>query len=66
MSVNGISNVGANAYEALTTTQTENKPVEEVKDNTSEKGENGVVYEPSKDSVNVPVKKVCAEHRACQ
>ncbi len=57
MSVNGISNVGANAYEALTTTQTENKPVEEVKDNTSEKGENGVVYEPSKDSVNVPVKK---------
>ncbi len=45
------------AYEALTTTQTENKPVEEVKDNTSEKGENGVVYEPSKDSVNVPVKK---------
>lgn len=57
MSVNGISNVGANAYEALTTTQTENKPVDEVKDNTSEKGENGVVYEPSKDSVNVPVKK---------
>lgn len=57
MSVNGISNVGANAYEALTTTQTENKPVEEVKDNTSEKCENGVVYEPSKDSVNVPVKK---------
>lgn len=57
MSVNGISNVGANAYEALTTTQTENKPVEEVKDNASEKGENGVVYEPSKDSVNVPVKK---------
>ncbi len=57
MSVNGISNVGANAYEALTPTQTENKPVEEVKDNTSEKGENGVVYEPSKDSVNVPVKK---------
>ena len=57
MSVNGIAGVGANAYETLTTTQTENKPVEEVKDNTSEKGENGVVYEPSKDSVNVPVKK---------
>lgn len=58
MSVNGISNVGANAYETLTTTQTENKPVEEApKDNTSEKGENGVVYEPSKDSVNVPIKK---------
>lgn len=57
MSVNGIKGIGVNAYETLTTTQTENKPVEEVKDNTSEKGENGVVYEPSKDSVNVPVKK---------
>lgn len=58
MSVNGIAGVGANAYETLTTTQTENKPVEETtKDNTSEKGENGVVYEPSKDSVNVPIKK---------
>ena len=40
MSVNGIAGVGANAYETLTTTQTENKPVEETtKDNTSEKGE---------------------------
>ena len=58
MSVNGITGVGANAYETLTTTQTENKPVEEVnKDNTSDKGENGVVYEPSKDSASIPVKK---------
>lgn len=57
MSVNGITGVGTNAYETLTTTQTENKPVEETKDNTAEKGESGVVYEPSKDSVNVPVKK---------
>lgn len=57
MSVNGITGVGTNAYETLTTTQTESKPVEETKDNTAEKGESGVVYEPSKDSVNVPVKK---------
>ncbi len=58
MSVNGITGVGANAYETLTTTQTENKPVEEVnKDDTSDKGENGVVYEPSKDSASIPVKK---------
>lgn len=58
MSVNGITGVGANAYETLTTTtQAETKPVETTQDNTSEKGENGVVYEPSKDSVNVPVKK---------
>lgn len=60
MGVNGISNVGANAYEALTTanTQAETRPADEInKDNTSEKGENGVVYEPSKDSVNVPIKK---------
>lgn len=60
MGVNGISNVGANAYEALTTanTQAETRPADEInKDNTSDKGENGVVYEPSKDSVNVPIKK---------
>ncbi|MDE5938947.1 MAG: hypothetical protein K2H37_07685 [Lachnospiraceae bacterium] len=57
MSVNGISGVGANAYETLTTTQAETKPVETTQDNTTEKGENGVVYEPSKDSVNTPVKK---------
>lgn len=60
MSVNGISNVGTNAYETLTTanTQAETRPADEInKDNTSDKGENGVVYEPSKDSVNVPVKK---------
>lgn len=60
MSVNGISNVGANAYETLTTanTQAETRPADEInKDNTSDKGENGVVYEPSKDSVNVPIKK---------
>ena len=57
MGVNGIAGAGRNAYEALTTTQAETKPVEETKDNASDKGENGVVYEPSKDSVNVPVKK---------
>ena len=57
MGVNGIAGVGKNAYETLTTTQAETKPVEETKDNASDKGENGVVYEPSKDSVNVPVKK---------
>jgi len=57
MSVNGISGVGTNAYETLPITQAENtKPAEETKDN-NEKGENGVVYEPSKDSANVPVKK---------
>ncbi|MCX4339453.1 MAG: hypothetical protein OSJ72_07385 [Lachnospiraceae bacterium] len=57
MSVNGISNVGKNAYETLPITQAENtKPAEETKDG-NEKGENGVVYEPSKDSANIPVKK---------
>lgn len=57
MSVNGISGAGKTAYETLPVTQAENtKPAEETKDN-NEKGENGVVYEPSKDSVNVPVKK---------
>lgn len=57
MSVNGISGVGTNAYETLPITQAENtKPAEETKDN-NEKGENGVVYEPSKDSANVPLKK---------
>lgn len=57
MSVNGISGVGKNAYETLPVTQAENtKPAEETKDG-NEKGENGVVYEPSKDSANIPVKK---------
>lgn len=57
MSVNGISGVGKNAYETLPVTQAENtKPAEETKDS-NEKGENGVVYEPSKDSANIPVKK---------
>ncbi len=57
MSVNGISGVGTNAYETLPINQAENtKPAEETKDN-NEKGENGVVYEPSKDSANVPLKK---------
>lgn len=57
MSVNGITGVGTNAYETLPVTQAENtKPAEETKDS-NEKGENGVVYEPSKDSANVPVKK---------
>lgn len=57
MSVNGINGAGKTAYETLPVTQAENtKPAEETKDN-NEKGENGVVYEPSKDSVNVPVKK---------
>ena len=44
MGVNGIAGVGKNAYETLTTTQAETKPVEETKDNASDKGENGVVY----------------------
>ncbi|MCM1268627.1 MAG: hypothetical protein NC302_12060 [Bacteroidales bacterium] len=57
MSVNGITGVSANAYETLQTTQAENtKPAEETKD-TTEKGENGVVYEPSKDSATVSTKK---------
>lgn len=54
MSVNGLSGVGANAYETYsTTTQTETKPAEEIasqdKDN-AKKEDNGVVYEPSKDT----------------
>lgn len=58
MSVNGITGAGANVYEALPATQAaETKPAEETKDNASQKGENGVVYEPSKDSASVPVKK---------
>lgn len=57
MRVNGITGVGSNAYETLPITQAENtKPAEETKDG-NEKGENGVVYEPSKDSANIPVKK---------
>lgn len=58
MSVNGITGVNNNAYETypVTQTQAETKPAEETKDS-SEKGENGVVYEPSKDGANVPVKK---------
>lgn len=57
MSVNGITGVGTNAYETLPVTQAENtKPAEETKDG-NEKGESGVVYEPSKDSANIPVKK---------
>lgn len=57
MSVNGITGAGSNAYETLPITQAENtKPAEETKDG-NEKGENGVVYEPSKDSANIPVKK---------
>ena len=55
MGVNGIAGVGKNAYETLTTTQAETKPVEETKDNASDKGENGVVctgylYEMTLDS----------------
>lgn len=57
MSVNGITGASTNAYETLPITQAENtKPAEETKDS-NEKGENGVVYEPSKDSANIPVKK---------
>lgn len=57
MSVNGITGVSSNAYETLPVTQAENtKPAEETKDS-NEKGESGVVYEPSKDSANIPVKK---------
>ncbi len=58
MSVNGITGANSNAYETypVTQTQAETKPVEQDK-NSSEKGENGAVYEPSKDSVNVPMKK---------
>lgn len=57
MSVNGITGASSNAYETLPVTQAENtKPAEETKDS-NEKGENGVVYEPSKDSANIPVKK---------
>lgn len=58
MSVNGITGAGTNVYEALPTTQAvETKPAEETKGNATEKGDNGVVYEPSKDTVNTPVKK---------
>ena len=58
MSVNGITGAGKNIYETLPTTQAaETKPAEETKDNATEKGENGVVYEPSKDTVNTPVRK---------
>ncbi len=57
MGVNGISGVGNNAYETLPVTQAENtKPAEETKDS-NEKGESGVVYEPSKDNANIPLKK---------
>lgn len=58
MSVNGITGASSNAYETypVTQTQPETKPAQENKDS-SEKGENGVVYEPSKDNVNVPLKK---------
>ena len=59
MSVNGISNVNSNAYEAYPVTQQDqqvNKAAEESKD-TSEKKEDGVVYEPTKTDANVPVKK---------
>lgn len=58
MSVNGITGASSNAYETypVTQTQAETKPAQENKDS-SEKGENGVVYEPSKDSANVPLKK---------
>ena len=58
MSVNGITGAASSAYETypVTQTQTETKPAEENKDS-SQKGENGVVYEPSKDSANVSVKK---------
>lgn len=59
MSVNGISNVNSNAYETYPVTQQDqqvNKAAEESKD-TSEKKEDGVVYEPTKKDANVPVKK---------
>lgn len=59
MSVNGISNVNSNAYETYPVTQQDqqvNKATEESKD-TSEKKEDGVVYEPTKTDANVPVKK---------
>ena len=58
MSVNGITGAGSNAYETypVTQTQTETKPVEDNKDS-SNQGESGAVYEPSKDSANVPLKK---------
>ncbi len=59
MSVNGISNVNSNAYETYPVTQQDqqvNKATEESKD-TSEKKEDGVVYEPTKKDANVPVKK---------
>ena len=59
MSVNGINGVNSNAYETYPVTQQDqqvNKATEESKD-TSEKKEDGVVYEPTKTDANVPVKK---------
>ncbi|MDE7248255.1 MAG: hypothetical protein K2N43_10260 [Lachnospiraceae bacterium] len=58
MSVNGINGVSNNAYETYPVTQQDqqaNKATEENK-NTSDKKENGVVYEPTKTNANVPAK----------
>lgn len=54
MSVNGINGVNSNAYETYPVTQQDqqvNKTAEENKD-TSEKKDNGVVYEPTDNTVN--------------
>lgn len=59
MSVNGINGVNSNAYETYPVTQQEqpvNKTTEESKD-TSDKKDDGVVYEPAKDDASVPLKK---------
>ncbi len=59
MSVNGINGVNSNAYETYPVTQQDqqvNKTTEENKD-TSDKKEDGVVYEPTKPDANIPAKK---------
>ena len=64
MSVNGVTSGAANAYDVYAATQTTGKPSEETNStgNASDEKDNGVVYEPSKDTSKDTVTKTYTQN----
>lgn len=64
MSVNGITSGAANAYDVYATSQTAGKPSEDTNStgNASSEKDNGVVYEPSKDTSKDTVTKTYTQN----
>ncbi len=64
MSVNGVTSGAANAYDVYAATRTTGKPSEETNStgNASDEKDNGVVYEPSKDTSKDTVTKTYTQN----